>query len=673
MLPNRIGGRSEALKRKRRGTFAAVLLLALVAVVITGPAQGEAETIGQIGEPWGSLGTTAGKFHQEWTGMFGVDPVDGSIFAGDINANFKQYRIQKFDPEGTLVGTAEIAAYADAPGTTQATSVHGVAIDHTQGRLYVLVGCHVNEGSTACQKATAPLWGAIKILAFKTEQEGSKLALASEIVLPAGANELYNPRAVAVDPANHEIELLGTNPTGQAVLQRVKPSGELGPRFGDTAGKLTPLIETPANGAQPAPATSIAIGSDGTTYAVTGAEHAPGAEWTRAWQLPQGLSKVEEVPHFPAAAEAESWTQGLLGKEYLPAPLIGGPQVAISLDGGTLYWKEESPLGGGEDVVIRGFSLTGASTSIVYGGGSGRCKLSSAGVGLGTVGDRLVAIDYEVGKVITFGPGGDGCPTPSARFTVNGSEEEGVEIEAETPVVFDASGSKQEGEEPRELLWNFGDGKTETVQCDWTGTGCGGEAKVTATHRYTSSGTFTVSLQYKLENPVFGNPPIVEHTVEVLGGSSTLFKLAVTKAGTGDGTVISERGINCGSDCESEYREGKEVALSAFPRSGSTFVGWSGACIGSGSCKVPMTGPKSVTATFEAIAPSSEGGGEDIPASSAAPAATPSTGSASKQKSTSKKQLRRCRTLKSKHRRGRCVKKANSKSGKHGKASGSSS
>jgi hypothetical protein len=76
--------------------------------------------------------------------------------------------------------------------------------------------------------------------------------------------------------------------------------------------------------------------------------------------------------------------------------------------------------------------------------------------------------------------------------------------------------------------------------------------------------------------------------------------LSVTKAGGGAGTVTSgPTGIDCGSTCSAQFLENSTVTLSAAPAAGSTFAGWSGACTGSGACSVPMSGAKSVTASFE--------------------------------------------------------------------------
>jgi hypothetical protein len=79
------------------------------------------------------------------------------------------------------------------------------------------------------------------------------------------------------------------------------------------------------------------------------------------------------------------------------------------------------------------------------------------------------------------------------------------------------------------------------------------------------------------------------------------FALTVSLAGTGSGTVTSSpAGINCGVDCSEAFAAGTEVTLTASPASGSTFGGWSGACTGTGTCKVTMSQTRSATATFTA-------------------------------------------------------------------------
>jgi hypothetical protein len=77
------------------------------------------------------------------------------------------------------------------------------------------------------------------------------------------------------------------------------------------------------------------------------------------------------------------------------------------------------------------------------------------------------------------------------------------------------------------------------------------------------------------------------------------YTLTLTKSGTGSGTVTSNpAGINCGVDCSETYNQGTSVILTPTPDSGSMFMGWSGACSGTGGCTVSMTSDKTVTAAF---------------------------------------------------------------------------
>ena len=74
--------------------------------------------------------------------------------------------------------------------------------------------------------------------------------------------------------------------------------------------------------------------------------------------------------------------------------------------------------------------------------------------------------------------------------------------------------------------------------------------------------------------------------------------LALTKSGTGSGVVASDPdGIDCGDNCGEVYPPGTVVTLAAAA-SGSSFTGWSGACIGAGVCTVTMNVARVVTATF---------------------------------------------------------------------------
>jgi hypothetical protein len=76
--------------------------------------------------------------------------------------------------------------------------------------------------------------------------------------------------------------------------------------------------------------------------------------------------------------------------------------------------------------------------------------------------------------------------------------------------------------------------------------------------------------------------------------------LTVSKTGIGSGTVSGPAGIDCGSSCVANFKNGSPVTLNATATTGS-FAGWSGGgCSGISSCTVTMSGATAVTATFDA-------------------------------------------------------------------------
>jgi len=84
-------------------------------------------------------------------------------------------------------------------------------------------------------------------------------------------------------------------------------------------------------------------------------------------------------------------------------------------------------------------------------------------------------------------------------------------------------------------------------------------------------------------------------------GSFSMLDLTVTKAGTGSGTVATNRGTLIWNAAvgTAQYLTGTVVTLTSSPLAGSTFTGWSGGgCSGTGTCQITMNAAKSVTATF---------------------------------------------------------------------------
>jgi ABC-type phosphate transport system substrate-binding protein len=582
-----------------RSAIAVSLALALLALL---PPSAGALGGGQVGTGFGTNGTGNGQFFNP--GTFGADPVDGTLYTGDYvgassDAEATNFRIQQLSPSGEFKASAEIKRYFE---TGKIASLNGIAVDHGAGKIYLTESCRVAKtgGTFTCIKFGGK-FAARKILVFSTTPEGTVLKQLPSIALPSGENELYEVKALAVDPGNHEIEILAEENLGNTVLQRVTSAGVLGPRFVDTSGSLKPE-------AGQAQANSLVISPAGVSYTLTG-HKAPGYLNTRLWRLPQSLSSLEAVAAFGGAAEKERWSSG---REARIEGFLDAQQAALDPAGDILYFKEfrtESEEKNPGNLSVRAYSLSANQTVGVWGGGSSSCKISTSSAGLAALpGGNLGVFDFGNpvakptekpaygGKVLSFGPGGSGCAEPIARFTINGkpSGEEPSGLKAGEKVKFDATTSDLAQSFAKEVIWKWGDG----TESSFSQAEAGKSAGLTAEHAYAANGKYTVKLQIVLENAFYGEPATVARTLTV-GTVVTKQKLTATKEGTGSGTIASSpAGIDCGATCAAEFITGEEVTLTATPAEGSTFAGWSGACSGTGSCTVTMSAAREVGAKF---------------------------------------------------------------------------
>ncbi len=84
------------------------------------------------------------------------------------------------------------------------------------------------------------------------------------------------------------------------------------------------------------------------------------------------------------------------------------------------------------------------------------------------------------------------------------------------------------------------------------------------------------------------------------------FAVALKVSVTGAGRVAADIGaLSCPGTCEDLYAPGKSVTLTATPDAGQTFVGFGGACSGTGPCTLKLQHAAQVTASF---APAGGGG-----------------------------------------------------------------
>ena len=115
---------------------------------------------------------------------------------------------------------------------------------------------------------------------------------------------------------------------------------------------------------------------------------------------------------------------------------------------------------------------------------------------------------------------------------------------------------------------------TGTASVTATANGTTGSYVVTAT---ASSGLVAAPFSFGLTN----------------SGPSNMVTVQVIGAGT-----VSGSNISCPSTCAGAAPSGSSVTLTATPSAGNAFMGWLGACTGTGTCTVMADRPRSVSATF---------------------------------------------------------------------------
>lgn len=71
---------------------------------------------------------------------------------------------------------------------------------------------------------------------------------------------------------------------------------------------------------------------------------------------------------------------------------------------------------------------------------------------------------------------------------------------------------------------------------------------------------------------------------------------------TGNGAVTSQpAGINCTTNCSTDFAQGTVLTLTAAPGAGHSFTEWTGACTGTSSCVVTMDQARAVGTTFTPV------------------------------------------------------------------------
>jgi hypothetical protein len=226
--------------------------------------------------------------------------------------------------------------------------------------------------------------------------------------------------------------------------------------------------------------------------------------------------------------------------------------------------------------------------------GNGTVTSDPAGIDCGAT----CSVSYPVGAVVTLnatpasgntftGWSGGGCSgTGSCTVTGNVAVTVSATFAAQTfPLTVGLTGSGTVTSSPAGISCgadcseSYASGTAVTLTAapaagntftGWSGGGCSG----TGTCTVSVTSALSVSATFAAQN----------------------FTLTVNRSGQG---TVSGPGINCGKDCSETLPAGTVVTLTATPAANTVFEGWSGACSGTGSCTLTLTGNTTVGASFK--------------------------------------------------------------------------
>ncbi len=498
----------------RVGTLRFRLLLVLVGGLVVlacgAGAASAAEPYGELGH-FGSAGIGHGQFQipaQAHAYAFGADPTDNSVYVGD-EPSPGEYRVQKLSATGQFLASASFKPANPA-------NLEGIAVDPAKERVYILAVAFRSESASIDHSERA----AGTLYAFKTKASGEKLesavggasAEAKEGVLTnpktleteseTQGHALLEPSGIAVDPATHDVIVMGQEDQGEkagvrqlrVALQRVTETGALGHRYVDATDCFggQGLAECKEGGAkQP---NSPAVSQAGKVYAES---------FDQIWEIPSDFTSSQPPKLFiPFTSFVEGQTgpvQELVEFPGAPVPAAGGG-LALAPEG-TIYVganiKHNSPTKTGEYKYPGALAFTAAGAESGWTGGQseasggGKCTISflepGPSVAAGKEGDLFV-LNPAAADVVEFGPGGTGCP--AARASVPSMTVKGQAVSGPVPAGSKVTlSSTVEQGNALSVAWNFGDGETATVNTD--------ELQVTkVTHTFTQPGehTFTPTI-----------------------------------------------------------------------------------------------------------------------------------------------------------------------------------
>jgi hypothetical protein len=498
------------LARSVNGSIAAVLLA--VALGSAPPAEaGFGEALRYGGESSKGVGSPFAL--TEWTHAFGVEPASNSTYVGDEGSEVEAFRLQKYNAAGAFLASGVIRPAKSLPaGTSDVEDIEGVAVDAAEGRVYALVtnlrsqtdavDPGINEAGSLYALSTTPGGPKGKKLVPATGAKGEGLLVTNETLHASSevpGKALLEPAGIAVDPATHEIFVLGEVDKGAEgmflAIDRLNTAGELVGTY---------VAPTATNG-EPH---SLAVTASGAVYF---------EERDRLMRIQPGLSSGPELVFAlsPRGGESGPFNEQLLsfGHAAEKEEFFGG-QLSLASESSTsgrLYLTAEVGevessgefIEESEGVLELSYNEAGVSPSVAevgWTGGAageigtaGSCEIGTPGeaasqVGAGSSGAVFV-LESGTQEVIRFDGSGTHCPAASSAGEIALS----IGSEPVTSVEHGQEATLTGRVSQADILraeWNFGDGSTAVDEA-----GPGQLTQQSAMHHvFATAGTYTVSL-----------------------------------------------------------------------------------------------------------------------------------------------------------------------------------
>ncbi len=416
--------------------------------------------------------------------------------------------------------------------------------------------------AVAADGTTTVVWerwnGSDYIVQARTRAAGSS-TFSAVVDLSAAGRSAYNPQlAVAVDGAT---TVVWSRWDGSNYIVQAKTRAAGSSTFGAAVNLSSP--------GQDADYPQVAVGADGATTVV----------WARdngGYSIIQASTRPAGSSTFAAAVDSSGAGYGAAGYS------AGGPQVVIGADGATtVVWTRWMTSSVGNFTIQASTRPAGSSTFGVAVDLSGvlGTRSPSPQVAVGAGGTATVVwTTRSVGSPNYSQIQGStsGATMYSLTLTRSGAGSGSV---SSSPDGIDCGLVCSYSFRPSTSVMLIASPAAGSSFAGWNDSECWGTLFPICT--VTMSAARSVTAEFAVAPP--------EH-----------FDLALSKSGTGSGTVTSSpAGIDCGSDCLESLENGSSVTLTAKPKPGSSFAGWNDSeCWDTSPCEVRMSEARRVDAKF---------------------------------------------------------------------------